>query len=313
MGLDNEIKGEGNRYTTHYRQLDVRIGKWLSLDPKVTAFETPYSSMSNNPIMYNDRLGDTVKYAGNKNDSEKIANNYIDFYGKENLEYNYEYDSGGNVVGLIISKVNGKYKKNSAEGYIADAINSPETVEIFKVTTTPYSAHDIDRFSGMLYSTDSKKIKKYTGSNRRDQYIFVADYWFDNFKTKGSPRQATYEWIEDQGWWWGDRSVKEKISFGYALNHETIHFGRDLRNEHTGIYKTEENVVIGLMNELRQKAGLHKRWLNEYHDYNILSEFFFMQKDYWKKVPFRYDDYEGESKFFRGTKRKDVPLPNEID
>jgi RHS repeat-associated protein len=61
---DDEVKGEGNSYTTHFRQLDVRINRWLSRDPKVTAFETPYSSMSNNPIWYNDRLGDTIRYAG---------------------------------------------------------------------------------------------------------------------------------------------------------------------------------------------------------------------------------------------------------
>jgi RHS repeat-associated protein len=57
---DNEIKGSGNTYTTHFRQLDPRVGRWLSIDPKSTAFEGPYLAMENNPIFYNDPLGDTI-------------------------------------------------------------------------------------------------------------------------------------------------------------------------------------------------------------------------------------------------------------
>jgi RHS repeat-associated protein len=61
---DDEVKGEGNSYTTHFRMLDPRLGRWMSIDPKRTAFETPYSSMRNNPILYNDKKGDTIRYYG---------------------------------------------------------------------------------------------------------------------------------------------------------------------------------------------------------------------------------------------------------
>jgi RHS repeat-associated protein len=62
----SEIKGEGNSYTTLFRQLDVRLGRWLSIDPKGTAFESHYTSMSNNPILYNDVLGDTIVQTSQK-------------------------------------------------------------------------------------------------------------------------------------------------------------------------------------------------------------------------------------------------------
>lgn len=57
---DDEVKGNGNSYTTHFRQHDPRVGRWLSIDPKSRKFpwSSPYVSMSNNPIYYNDPLGD---------------------------------------------------------------------------------------------------------------------------------------------------------------------------------------------------------------------------------------------------------------
>ena len=63
---DNEISGEGNSYTTHYRGIDPRLGRWLSIDPKSTAWESPYVSMGNSPIMYNDPMGDRVHFANFK-------------------------------------------------------------------------------------------------------------------------------------------------------------------------------------------------------------------------------------------------------
>ena len=33
MELDSEVKGEGNSYSTEFRQLDPRLGRWLSVYP----------------------------------------------------------------------------------------------------------------------------------------------------------------------------------------------------------------------------------------------------------------------------------------
>jgi len=58
---DDEVKGQGNSYTTLYRQLDPRIGRWLSIDPVTQPGQSPYCSMDNNPILNNDVLGNIVK------------------------------------------------------------------------------------------------------------------------------------------------------------------------------------------------------------------------------------------------------------
>jgi RHS repeat-associated protein len=58
--MDKEIKGNGNSYTTEFRQYDPRLGRWMSLDPVFQPHQSPYNSMDNNPIKNNDPKGDVA-------------------------------------------------------------------------------------------------------------------------------------------------------------------------------------------------------------------------------------------------------------
>ncbi len=59
---DNEISGNGNNYTTFHRALDVRLGRWWTIDPEIDIlhYQSPYVSMDNNPIAFNDPDGDCI-------------------------------------------------------------------------------------------------------------------------------------------------------------------------------------------------------------------------------------------------------------
>ena len=70
--MDKEIRGDGNSYTTTFRQLDPRLGRWMTLDPVFQAHQSPYNSMDNNPILLNDPLGDFTK-----NRAERLRNRAI--------------------------------------------------------------------------------------------------------------------------------------------------------------------------------------------------------------------------------------------
>jgi RHS repeat-associated protein len=59
MEHDGEVSGEGNSYTTQFRQYDPRLGRWKSLDPLMSMFPnmSPYVGFANNPIFYTDPYG----------------------------------------------------------------------------------------------------------------------------------------------------------------------------------------------------------------------------------------------------------------
>ena len=59
MEKDKEVSGNGNSYTTQFRQYDPRLGRWKSLDPLMNMFPSisPYTAFDNNPIFYIDPYG----------------------------------------------------------------------------------------------------------------------------------------------------------------------------------------------------------------------------------------------------------------
>jgi hypothetical protein len=50
QGSEREAQLEGgSAYTTDYRMLDVRIGRWFSTDMVTQPWQSPFTSMDNDP------------------------------------------------------------------------------------------------------------------------------------------------------------------------------------------------------------------------------------------------------------------------
>lgn len=59
MEKDDEVKGNGNSYTTPFRQYDPRVGRWKTLDPLMQKYpnQSAYAGFNNNPIYFADPTG----------------------------------------------------------------------------------------------------------------------------------------------------------------------------------------------------------------------------------------------------------------
>jgi RHS repeat-associated protein len=77
MEKDNELSGDGNSYTTEFREYNPRVGRWFSIDPKdkVSPWQSPYVAFDNNPILNTDPRGDI---AGGGEKRAKAAQKKVD-------------------------------------------------------------------------------------------------------------------------------------------------------------------------------------------------------------------------------------------
>jgi RHS repeat-associated protein len=93
MLKDDEIQGVGNSYTTEFRMLDPRLGRWWSIDPVVKHDLSPYISMSDNPIIKVDPTGD---------------DDYFNADGSYNHEMSKQHNKDGHNIYVLSS--DGKQK-----------------------------------------------------------------------------------------------------------------------------------------------------------------------------------------------------------
>jgi len=78
---DNEVYGVKKSYTAEFWQYDTRLGRRWNVDVKKITFMSPYSTFANNPIVYTDVLGDTVRGANQVSASRTVSTMQNSFPG----------------------------------------------------------------------------------------------------------------------------------------------------------------------------------------------------------------------------------------
>lgn len=190
---DDEVKGEKNSYTTHFRQLDVRIGRWLSLDPVVQPWQSPYCSMDNSPVLYNDILGDDVikgKGEGVTNkqfreykrsirqlrrNSETFNAMYKDFKNDKNKTYVFEATNSNN---------GGETREENGEVIMRYGINTPPIEESEYVNMITTIAHEAghawrDNLNNLDIEFPTQPNAEYRENSFKysDSYILAYNQW----------------------------------------------------------------------------------------------------------------------------------------
>src|SRR5690554_7003906 len=98
MEHDMEVSGEGNSYTTEFRQYDPRLGRWKSLDPLMAMFPnmSPYVGFANNPIFFTDPYG--LAPEGGEGGGDHVRQESSDNYSSRSEEHTSELQSRPHLV-----------------------------------------------------------------------------------------------------------------------------------------------------------------------------------------------------------------------
>ena len=118
---DNEFKGDGNSYTTEFRQLDPRLGRWLSVDPLVAkrVWVSSFNFVQNNPLLRIDPSGSLDDWYKNEHgemtyDSEVHEQKDLDDRG---IKGKYVFKSGIGILDFDGNRI--KYNTDGTKTTIA--------------------------------------------------------------------------------------------------------------------------------------------------------------------------------------------------
>ncbi|MGH1339697.1 MAG: hypothetical protein ACRBFS_26500, partial [Aureispira sp.] len=152
QGSEKNSAIDNGSYTTEYRQLDARVARWLSVDPIVHPWQSPYSSMDNSPMYKNDIDGQSgIGRINRKKKTITIRSRFL-FYGKRrNTRKEMK-----NFVRNIAKKVEGDW--NGANG--TTTIEGVEYKVKFKIT-------------GKYIGSDYQKVGRRAGNNTSEANNFI--------------------------------------------------------------------------------------------------------------------------------------------
>ena len=147
---DDEVAGNGNINTAMFWEYDTRLGRRWNIDPEFKQFpnESPYVAFHNNPILFSDIHGDTIKVGDNmRNNPQSMAG--FNAFKNSNAGKNFfkKYDVGGKY-----EKVTVTFDDASAEQMTQYFSDATDGVTITAGLSTLYFLHTKSIGAGVCIS-----------------------------------------------------------------------------------------------------------------------------------------------------------------
>ena len=154
---DDEITGvTGSHITTFFREYDLRLVRTWSLDPKRNniPWQSPYVSMDNNPILYNDILGDSSEYYGPSGDLLHVST--------DNLQ---------NAVTIIPQDNLEQFKKDLASFKESDCGNCGMANKVLRTSGVSYATDDLEQF----FEDNNADVDKDGYIREHKSYLYISN------------------------------------------------------------------------------------------------------------------------------------------
>jgi RHS repeat-associated protein len=176
---DDEVKGEGNGYTTEFRQYDPRLGRWLSLDPLLAEFSdvSPYSINFANPIIYTDSIGESPISLFAKWVLKMGAKAALKKYMHKQIVGRFKKYMSKEIKGQLLDDLQDVFDQLNQEWWETAIEFIPVAGDLYgagvvgvKISTAWRKMQDIEnKYVDIIYkSLPSKKAKKFLSNKRRN-------------------------------------------------------------------------------------------------------------------------------------------------